>query len=188
MEFNKPVTICILLIITGMMFFLFAWPKYEEFREARITLAKKEAELSGESDYYAKVEKLTVEIDARKDILAKIDDALPTDALIAPMIHFFQKSGVESGLIIKAVTFTNSNASAAPPIGNQALKRDVKEIAFMVNMTGNYRGLKTFLIAIEKSARLFEVDTIALAPLQSLQNPSQVQNYDIKLQIKTHTY
>ncbi len=188
MEINKPVTALILFVITGILLFLFVIPAYGELQAAKNTLANKEAEFNGESDYYAKIADLAKGINDRKDALAKVDQALPVNGSIAPLIYFFQQRGTESGLLIKSITFSNANTITPALIGGQAAKKSVKDIIFQLDLTGNYQGLKTFLGILEKSARLFEVDTIALAPLQSLQNVAQVQNYDIKLQVKTHTY
>ncbi len=195
MQLHKPITTVILFIITAILVFLFAWPKYQEFGDAKITLAKKQAEYNGESLYYQKISEITQQIDDKKEMLDKIDSSLPQNGAIAPIIYFFQKKGAETGLIVKSITFSNAAAPTAPTTQRQSLKatqKPVKNITFSLNLTGNYQGLKNFLASLESSARLFEVNIISLSPLQSLQNSSKtqikLQTYDLKLQVTTHTY
>jgi Tfp pilus assembly protein PilO len=196
MEINKPITTVILLVIAGILLFLFVVPKYYEFQDSKVTLAKKQAEFNGESAYYGKIAEIDQSLNDRKEMLDKIDSSLPVNPALAPLLYFFQKKGNETGLIVKSITFSNAAApTPSTPLAQAAganAKKEVKDVVFMVNLAGNYQGLKNFLAGVEKSARLFEVESIALNPLQSAQtltqSNSKLQTYDVKLQIKTHTY
>ncbi len=195
MEVNKPVTSIILFIIIVILVFLFVWPKYHEFGVAKMVLAKTQAEFNGGSAYYAQISEIIKEIQDRKEVLDKISSALPKEASVAPLIYFFQQKAAETGLLIRSITFSNnvpsSAASAGGKVANGTGKKTVKDMAFSLDLVGNYQGLKNFLTSLEKSARLFEVDAITLVPLQ-VQGASgaknKVQTYSFKLQVKTHTY
>jgi len=193
MNINKPAVIIILIIIIGISVWLFVWPKYSEFSDIKVALAKKQAEYDGESQYYEKVAQVIKDIEVRKDILDKIDSSLSADPAIAPLLYFFQKKAAETGMIIRSVTYANSLPVAPPPTADGTVpEKKVKDVTFSINLVGNYQGLKSFLFGLEKSARLLEVDTLNLTPFQSAQGSSQslgrFQTYEFRLQVRTHIY
>jgi len=73
-----------------------------------------------------------------------------------------------------------------------------------LNLTGDYASLENFIIALEKSSRLFEVTNISFGAAsnsattaQTTQSQSKTQTpapapaqaaYSFTLQVKTHTY
>ena len=80
--------------------------------------------------------------------------------------------------------------SSGPPGNDQ----EIKNIVLMVDVSGSYQGLKNFLHSLERSARIFQVNTISFAPLE-FSSPEgltsaadQIKTYDFKLEIKTQTY
>lgn len=192
MTVNKPIIASTLFVITALSVFFFIWPEYREFGDVKTALAKKQAEYNGASAYYDVIANTLLQIDQRKEALGRIDSALPSEASVASLIYFFQKKGAETGLLIRSINFSNTAAVETASIRSIAAKQEIKNITFAISLVGNYPGLKNFLASLESSARVFEVETISLVPLQSSQNQAKGQEglptYDIKLQIKTHTY
>lgn len=62
----------------------------------------------------------------------------------------------------------------------------VKKAVFIVDVSGSYQGLKTFLRSIDTSSRIFETDSITFASGQTL--ASNKLSTDFVLEIVTHTY
>lgn len=201
MEINKPATILIGILIILTIVFLFAIPKYQEFSDLQAMLAKKQAEYDGASQYYAKITDIIKQIGDKQDALSKIDSSLPSDGSVAPLIYYFKQKANETGLTIKSITlsqFSSTNADKPAPTGSSnnpamaAMKNKIKDVVFTIEMVGNYQGLKNLLGAIDRSARLFEVNAVSFTSVQSLQAstkaPSKLQTYSFKLELKTHTY
>ncbi len=193
MQLHKPTISIIMAIIVGILIFLFVIPKYQEFQDAKITLSKKQAEFNGESLYHGKISEIIQAISERKEVMDKVESSLPEESEIASLIYFFQKTSNETGLVIKSLTFADTPVSVPmvlPVKAGLRPKKAIKDVVFTINLSGGYQGLKSFLLATEKSARLFEVESIVLNPLQSGQTSALVKlpNYDFKLQVKTHTY
>ncbi|OGZ63770.1 MAG: hypothetical protein A3A98_00565 [Candidatus Staskawiczbacteria bacterium RIFCSPLOWO2_01_FULL_40_39] len=189
MEINKPVSTVIIFIITLVLIFLFVWPKYQESIVLQKKLAEKQAEYNNKAMYYVKILDAMNEINSRKEVIGKISSALPSDVAFAPLVYFLQKKSSEAGLIIKSIKF--SEVSKKNP--NQTLDGSgIKVIKFNMNILGNYQGLKNFLLLLERSARLFEVDSISFNALQAQQGLSQSNNqsqtYNFSLDLQTHTY
>ncbi len=194
MEINKPVATIIILVITLILTFLLAWPKYQESSGLQKEMVEKQAEYNGKSVYFQKISQVLLQIENKKDSLEKINNALPDNISFAPLVYFLQKKGTETGLILKSITFSQ----ISPAIFGQQSSlpegsiKEIKNIAFTVNVLGNYQGLKNFLASLENSARIFEMNTISFASQQSSVGPAQQnsksQIYDFKLSLKTHTY
>lgn len=204
MQINKPVSAIILFLLIALVVWFFVMPKYDQFGRVKVQLAEAQAEYEGKAAYYEKIGQIIKDIESRKDVLAKIDSSLPPVSAAAPIIYFLQGKASETGLLLKSLTYASGSvapvsgatgaAAAAAAAKKAAEEKQVKDIMFTINLTGNYQGLKNFLVALEQSARLFEVESLTLTPLLSLQSssasltPSALQTYDFKLQIKTHTY
>jgi len=191
MEINKPVAIVIILVISLISIFFFALPKYRESRALRLTLDEKLAEYQSKSAYYEKMAETIKTIESNKEAVEKINSALPDNFYFAPLVYFLQKKTSENGLISKSLTFSQS-VSSLGRVSAGAVSKEIKNVSFTLNLTGSYKGLKNFLLSLEKSSRLFEVRNISFVSLKSanqLKNqPNQLKNYDFKLEVVTHSY
>lgn len=194
MEINKPVATIIITIINVILVFLFAVPKYHQAQALDNKVAVTQAELNSESAYYAALEGLAADIDERESELEKIQSALPASFSLAPVMDFLQRKGMESGLVVKSITFSQS-AAATTPQGRQPVVEEglgpIKKISINLYFIGTYQGLKSFISSLEKSARLFEVDVISFAASQGqgiARSQSKIKTYEFKLKLVTNTY
>lgn len=180
MTINKPVSAIIIFIISSILIILFVAPKYQESLDLQDSVAMAQAKYNGKSAYSAQVSALIKDVESRKDALEKVDSALPNQFSFAPLMNFFQKKGVESGLTITKVAFSQ----ISKPQDNQ-----IRNVTFTVNMSGNYQSFKKFLLAMDASARLFEVNAISFShPAGILKPINQQQTYDFQMEVMTHTY
>jgi Tfp pilus assembly protein PilO len=188
MQIDRPITIAILLFVIVLLIFFIVAPEYRQFRTLQQTVGEKQAEFDAKYAYYAEVAKTYRELESRRDILKKIDDALPSVSSFGRMIYFFKQKGTESGLIVKSI-FLSGYSDARPDIG-------IRDITFSLDVVGNYSALKGFINSLEQSSRLFEISLISFsAPifqslsedLTSTQFDSQ-QTYTFKLELKANSY
>ncbi len=191
MEINKSITAIIILTINLILIFLFVIPKYQESIDLQINLLKKQVEYDSQSDYYIKLLGIIKSIEGRKDVLEKVDNALPSNFSLASVFYFFQKKSIENQLIIKSITFSGGS------LGDSRVQAEglmIKSISFTINLSGSYQGLKNFLSSLDRSDRLFQVENISFVSSKPLLNPElsnlpdQLQAYDFKLEVKTNTY
>ena len=192
MEINKPISIIIILVISLILIFLFVLPKYQEFRNLQVKLNEKVAEYNSKSAYFDKLAQVLEDMENRKDAMQKINSALPYNFAFSPLVYFLQNKGAENGLIPKSIVFSQGTSSSLADALTANSDRSIKNITFSLNLTGSYESLKNFLVSLEKSSRLFEINTVSFASLQPLQTGSksknQSQSYDFKLEVLTHTY
>lgn len=189
MQIDRPIAIAIILFIVLILIFFLVAPEYRTFKQLRADLGQKIAEFNAEYDYYAQIAKTYLTLQARKDDLQKIDDALPKDPNFGKLVYYFQKTAAENGMIIKDLFLSKS--SLANPSNK---KSNINDIVFSMSLLGDYSSLGNFLASLEKSSRIFEVTNISFASESQTKIPSplaqfQIQQiYTFNLEIKTHSY
>jgi Tfp pilus assembly protein PilO len=192
MEVNKPIITVVMIIVIVLLLFVFVWPKYQQSKDVEVQLTQLQAEYNGEAVYYTKIDDLLKQIDSRKDEFDKVNSALPAQFALAPVMYFFQQKGGESGLVMRSLTFSQVSPVAYGQASSLDAVQQVKDVNLTLDLYGNYQGLKNFIHALETSSRIFELDTVTLNALENAQSStstsSQAQSYDLKLEIKTHSY
>jgi len=184
MEINKPIATIFLLIIDLIIIFLFVIPKYQESDQMQINLAKRQGEYENLSDYQIKLSDILKDIENREDILKKIDAALPVSFSSSNATYFLQEKASENQLMIKLLAFSEP----VPTI----FKKEIKSVAMALNLSGSYQGFKNFLSSLEKSDKLFRIDSISFAALtlspEKNYPQGQLDNYDFKLDVRAYIY
>lgn len=192
MEIDRPIATAVIFFATLLLIFFLVAPKYRQFSDLRQKISEKQATYDAKFAYYSEIANIYEKIMAKKDIVDKIDTAIPSSPAFAPLVYLFQKKSVENGLIARGLFLTR--VSNADPESN------IKEIVFSLDLLGGYQAFKSFLSSLEKSARLFEINSISfsssartLEPLTPLKNknptqPQILQTYPFKLEITTYSY
>lgn len=195
MQIDRPIAIALILFMTVVFIFFLVMPEYKNFRILQLELGKKVAEYAAEYEYYSAIGKIYYDLQNRQEEIKKIDDALPTDPDVGKIIYFIQKTAIESGMTVKGL-FLSKSSSAKTAASKTIKTNEIKDIIFSLNVSGGYTSLERFMISLEKSSRVFEINTISFAsqtfsPVSEEGEEQQVQseeNYDFNLSIITHSY
>ena len=194
MEINKPITTIIILIVNLVLIFLFVIPKYQESGEIQINFEKKQIDYNNQSKYQAELLSILKNIEERKEIIEKIDIALPSNFSISPIVNFLQEKAKENQLSIKSMVFSKIASQTDEQLLKENSLKKVKSVNITVNLSGSYQGLKNLLISLDRSVRLFEVDSISFSSPEIFVNSNgstssnQLRTYDFRLEVKTNTY
>jgi len=153
---SKSILSAILLIsIIGAVAFLLL-PKNQEFKVLQEKLKAKKDELQYKEQYLLSLKEASEELEKYKDELAKVDSAIPSNPSLPVLFAFIQKATQYNGLVPKNLGSFLVNIIPASPT--------IKETHLDFEVSGNYASIKDFLHALEKSARLIEVESISLSP------------------------
>lgn len=179
MTIDRPLTIAVILFVILLLVFFLVYPEYKTFKGLQMQLGETIAKFNAEYDYYSAIDKTYFDLQSRQDEIKKIDDALPQGQapILSEIVYFLQKTAKENGLVINNLFLSKSFSSAS---GSNTGK-DVKDIIFTMDMSGNYAPLKNFIVSLENSSRVFEVTNISFS---SATDPP----YAFSLQIKTYSY
>jgi len=174
MYIDRTILTALILFIALVLVFFLVSPEFRIFKDLQTELGIKTAEYNAQFEYYAAISRTYNDLQAVGEDLKKIDDALPTDPAYGKAIYFLQKTAKENGLLVKNLFLAKSSPTAVNP----NLSGNVKDIVFSADLSGNYEALESFIVALEKSARIFEITNISFS--------STSDNFN--LQIKTHSY
>lgn len=167
--------ILILLIIGG--YFLW-WPKYQEFRNKRLEIEGKEADIRQKQEYFSKLEGFSNKLSEYTDEIVKVNSALPDDPSVAALFIFFQKISSENGLILENTDLGRLFSPEALGVFDE----EIKKMPFSVSVSGSYSALKNFLSAIYRNTRLVEVNSITF----SYPEEGGLFTFDLALETYTH--
>lgn len=173
---NKLIIIIGVFVLSLILGLTLLWPKYQNLQILQADIKEKKLDFQSKKDYFSKIKETSVQLGQYQEPLAKISSALPLDPALPPLISFFQSSAVQTGLLLEKISWVGTAASKE--------KGNLKETQVSFQLTGSYDNLKNFLLVLEGSARMIEVQNISVeAPKKELkESPTFVIN------IKTYSY
>jgi len=172
---SRIAAILISLLGIFLIGFFLLWPQYQTLRELNFKIQEKKTELQYKEEYFSNLKKISEELKNYEPALSKIDSAFPSDPSLPSLFNFFEKAGSQNGLILKYIgPFYISSRPDMPK---------VKEIHINITVTGSYPAFKNFLSALEKTARLFELENISFSSPEKTEEP-----FAFELKIKAYSY
>jgi len=150
-----PMVIVASFVIVLILGALVIWPKHQDFTDLGNKVETKKSELQYNEEYFQELEVIKEKLEEKKEEVAKIDSALPQEKSLPPVFDFIQEISSESGLIFKSLSpFAASYLEEFP---------EIQETRFTIVLSGTYPSFKSFLSALEKSARMIEAENISFS-------------------------
>jgi len=171
---NRAITIAICFFLTFILGLSFLRPKYQDLKSLQKKVEEKRVELQSKEEYFLNLSNIAEELKKYQDQLFKIDSALPPDPSIPALTNFLQKKISQSGLVLNEVSLVSITPFEDLP-GIQKIHLDLRVL-------GSYSSFKNFLLTLEKSARLIEVENIAFS------SPEDKDPFSFDLRIKVYSY
>lgn len=134
----------ILLFLAGLIF-----KGYKGLSLLRGEISIKEDELQSQEEYFDKLQNISNKLQENKDLLDKIESALPSNSETPELLAFVQKSASQSNLVLGDIS-----------LGLMSSDKDIKKTKVNFLLAGDYLGLKKFISFIENSSRLIDIDSI----------------------------
>lgn len=175
---NRILTITILLFFCLLFFVYFLFPKYSEFKPLKEEISKKESLLQERKAYFLNLEEISKTLKNYEEPVKKINSALPDTPSPASLLGFLQKKSSENGLVLRALSQTESLEVRAK---EEEEESQIKESHFFLSLIGNLFSFENFLKTLEKSSRMIEVENISL-------RKTTEEFLEITLSVKVHSY
>lgn len=178
---SRVILIAIFLILSLVLGALFSFPKYQDFKVKQVEIKEKEIDLQQLEEYYSNLEKTSKELEIYKEVLSKLDPAMPRELSLPSVYNFFQKTSSQSGLVLKDIS----------PVFSSPIKEgsDIKKHSLSISLSGSYSSLKNFLAVLENSARFFETESISFSsPSGKSTLPTKEETFTFNLKIKVYSY
>jgi len=172
---NKLYITATALVLVVILIIFLLWPKYQGLRELSLIIQKKETELQSKRDYFAQLRKISQRLIEYKESLSRVDSALPEEPSLPSLFDYFQKTSSQTGLLLEDIVFGG--------VKDREKGSKIKEIYISLILSGSYSDFKNFLFAIEKSAKLIEVEKIMFSTPKESGEP-----FSFGVNIKTYSY
>lgn len=182
-------TIIVCLILSVVLGFFVLWPQYQKFSDERWHVKEKEAERSNQEEYFSHLAELSEELKGYEKELSKIDSAFPQSPDIPDLLNFLALTSSQNGLIFKQVNsfLLGSLIKPTPASENEEVPANrYRDITIDFEVSGEYFALKNFISALEKSARIIEIESIKLEKKLGESKEESLSSYNLK--IKTYYY
>ena len=170
---NYPLIIAISLFLSLALGIGLVLPKYQELRALEEKIRDKKMEIASQEEYFSDLQKISEQLKEYQVPLAKIGQALPQNPSLPQLLDFFQKTGSQSGLVLKGI----SPAFTVPVEGISG----VRQTSLSLALEGSYPSFKDFLSILENSARLIELENI------SFSSPKEGP-FTFNIRIKVYSY
>jgi Tfp pilus assembly protein PilO len=162
----------IIVFFAAILLFLgfSVFKNYENFSLLRREISIKEDDLQSQEEYFNKIQDISDKLKENKDLLDKIESALPPRPETPELLAFIQKSASQSNLVLEDIN-----------LGLMSSEK-IKKTKINFILTGDYVGLKKFISLIENSSRLIGIDSIYFA------YPEEGESFKFNLKISAYSY
>ena len=163
------------IIAVFVMIPVFIMPQLNRIAEASKIINKNQARLDPIEKKAGDLEKLSKQRDSLDKNVKIIEQALPVDKSVAPLVSGIQQLAITSGLVVESFkivpgktatesakkTVSNTQSSAqntATEVAPQPTSSE-RNLIFQITLTGGTKQFKTFLTTLEKAKRTLVLDS-----------------------------
>jgi len=170
---NKILITIICLTVALGLGIGFVNPKYQEYKDIKKEIERKENELSVNSQYFENLRTIKERLKEYESSFTIIDCAFPSFFSIPGFFLNMQKISSGSGMILSQIGGGSINE-----------KEEFKERSYSFSPRGTFSNFLNFLYALEKSAKIIEVEGFSFSFADGgIEDPI---SFDIS--IKTYSY
>ncbi len=169
---NKVLITIICFIVAIGLGIGFVGPKYQEYKDIKREIERKEAEFSIHRQYYENLKMIEERLKEYESTFAVIDCAFPSFFSIPGFFLNMQKISSGSGMILSQIGE-----------GSVEEKGEIKERSYSISPTGTFPNFLNFLYALEKSAKIIEVEGFSFSFSGGIEDP-----ISFNISIKTYSY
>src|SRR3989344_4960909 len=142
-----PIFILVVAVLGGVFFL---WPAYEDFSGINTQVNIQQERLERGQRVLTQLVALQRQIAERQEEFEKLEYSIPEDMQLPAVYDLIQQLAASSGLVVETIT-TQSTEVAGESL-------DIVHVE--VQLVGSYAGLKNFLDAAKRSARIVNVGTL----------------------------
>lgn len=166
----------ILFIISPAVIFWILLPIYNDIKLTIDLKKQNENNLSDRLKLTSNLESLVNQYNQRLTDIDSFSRAIPEGQNIPGILVNLEALASENGLVFNGVDFTPKDLKAP----------GVKTLIMVVRVKGSYPAFKNYLIAMEKSLRIFDVMSLSFSGVSRGASSANVNNLDFTLVIYTY--
>jgi len=210
----KKITFIPIIFFTCFLLVLYlVIPNYSVLLKLQKQIAQRRIEVKEKQEYVNNIKKIKADIEEYQEFLDKIENSLPQDISLASLLNFFQDKASASGLVMENMALDTESVDNYGAVSEQEGEQDanttndgdvkIKETSFRLNVMGTFESFRSFLLLLEKSSRLIEVQSISFGSgegnqankqggvvevLSSETNTEEELSFEFNLSVKVYSY
>lgn len=184
------IIIPILVLLIGLAAYFLLLPKYKSVKAVKGTVGQKQNELRAREGQLQSIHQLVRDLDAKKEELAVIDEAIPPAPRIPELLANIDHLARQSGISITNLEITSaavlSTLQAGSEVGQvkkaEKILGSTKNLGIMqaeLRLKGRYPNFKSFILNTEQNLRLMDIDSVLAG---AVDEDSKLQEFSLKIQ------
>lgn len=166
----------ILFLASLVIIFWILLPTYNDIKLSIYLKKQNESNLNDRLKLTSRLENLVSQYNQRLSDVNSFSKVIPEGQNIPELLVNLEALASENGLIFSNVDFTPKNLK----------EPGVKTLIITARVKGSYQAFKNYLIAIEKSLRIFDVVSISFSGISKGESNINVNNLDFHLILNTY--
>lgn len=179
-------------------------PNYSAFLKLQKQITERQIEVKEKQEYINSIKKIKADIEEYQEFLVKIESSLPQDVSLPSLLNFFQNKASSSGLVMDNMAPSAEDASNLSTVNEEDTVQNerIKENDFQLSVMGSFESFRSFLLSLEKSSRLVEVQSIlfdnstdggtneqgGVVEVLGSENDKEEGDFKFNLSIKVYSY
>lgn len=167
--------ISIIFIAAVLILIFYTLPQYQLLQERRAEIAAKESKAKELELIIKKTEQLKGQISERQKDIQLVDRILPSSSELPLFIASIERLAGNNGLILESFGITAVDSKDGQPRFDAfSVPKEFNTLPLQVTVSGNYNSFKNFLLDLEGSARLIDVDNISFSSSATEESAGQL--------------
>ena len=167
-----------LFFIALAVSFWVLWPLYGDTLAALELKKQNQNNLAERKKLTQNLERLIGQYNERRSDVASLNKAIPLDQNIPELLVNLEAIASENGLIFSGVNFKSKDLKAV----------GIKTLIMEIKVKGSYPAFQSYLKALEKSLRIFDVTIVSFNGIAPGQTGAKIDNLEFNLTVNTYYY
>jgi Tfp pilus assembly protein PilO len=169
-----PLMLILFFVLVLVIGWIIIWPKFNDYSGLKQSIEIKEIELRYKEEYIEKLQGIKDKLDESGVQISKIASALPSENSAPSVYKFIEETASGAGLVLNDISPFQEDPSQ--------INTRLKETSFSLSLSGSYSALKVFLSVLERSARLFDMNSMSLNTIE------EGESFDFLLNVRAFNY
>jgi len=153
MRFFTIIVPVLLLLVSVMSILFLLVPSFQELAELRGQVKERQGRVVEGEKFLTQVQELKKQIEEREDEFQKIAVGIPLEEELPALYDLVGDLGATSGLVVESI-------GASERDEGEGKEQGVRTTDIRLELLGSYEGLKNFLTASRRSARILNVQSV----------------------------
>lgn len=173
------IIVSIFLLVASLgLGLLLLWPTYQELSQLRAQVKEVRERLERGEAVVSQLKEVRGQVEMHQEDFAKMSIGVPQEVRLPAVYDLVQDLGSSSGVLVQAIEANTIR-------GDEEREGGVAITELNLQVSGSYEGLKSFLGALRRSARILNVQSVRVDVSETEEGASIL---DIAIEMNVYSY